>query len=250
MRHLTNRIEIKVIVLLLTAFMVNPGIAVGANSDRIYPTIKVTIYDGDKKVGVYTKEAPFPEGATISTNGRCAIKLGDLFLVAEDQSVFSSNTSGRQRNLFIKDGNIYFKTSKIRQPLTLITPNGEITVQSIRLDAALYDQSIKGYVSVKKGQSELGIVEGGSMDVLTDKGQVTLKSGNNIILSQAEMDIGVPPEEEKPAEEEKKPPETGMTKTQMAYIALAALAGIGLIFAIGGGGGGGGGGGFVSPSSP
>jgi hypothetical protein len=252
MRHLTNRIEIKVIVLLLTAFMVNPGVAVGANSDRIYPTIKVTIYDGDKKVGGYTREAPFPEGATISTTGRCAIKLGDLFLVAEDLSVFSSNTSGRQRNLFIREGTIYFKTSKMRQPLTLITPKGEITVQSIRLDAALYDKSIKGYVTVTAGQSELGVVEGGSMDVLTDNGQVTIKSGHNLILSQAEMDIGAPPEGEQPTEEEtQKPKAVKWTGTQIALATLGALAGIGLLIgAAGGGGGGGGGGGVVSPSSP
>lgn len=252
MHHLKNRIEIYVIVLLLTIAMLNPGVAVGAGLNRIYPTDKVTIYDGDKKVGVYTKEAPFPEGATISTSGRCAVKLGALFLVAEDQSVFSSNTSGRQRNLFIKDGNIYFKISKMRQPLTLITPNGEITVQSIRLDAALYDQSIKGYVAVTKGQSELGVVEGGSMDVLTDNGQVTIKSGSNLILSQAEMDIGAPPEGEKPAEEEpQKPQAVKWTGTQIAFATLGALAGIGLIIGVaGGGGGGGGGGGTISPSSP
>ena len=104
MHHLKNRIEINIIVLFLTIAMLNPGVAVGASSDRIYPTDKVTIYNGDQKVGAYTKEAPFPEGATISTSGRCAVKLGDLFLVGEDQSVFSSNTSGRQRNLFVRDG--------------------------------------------------------------------------------------------------------------------------------------------------
>ena len=70
MRHLKNRIEINVFVFLLTIIMVNPGVAVGAGSDRIYPTQKVTIYDGDKKVGVYTREAPFPEGATISMSAR------------------------------------------------------------------------------------------------------------------------------------------------------------------------------------
>ena len=258
MRHLKSRFEINVIVLLLTIAMVNPGVAVGAGADRIYPTNNVTIYNGDQKAGVYTKEAPFPEGATISTNGKCAIKLGDLFLVAEDQSVFSANTLGRQKNLFVREGVIYFKTSKMRQPITLITPNGEITVQSIRLDAALYDQSIKGYVAVTKEQSELGVVEGGSMDVLSDYGQVTIKSGNNIILSQAEMDIGAPPESEKPSGEKPaeevppKPKAVAWTGTQIALATLGALAGIGLIVGAAGGGGGGGGGGgeTVSPSSP
>ena len=88
-----------VIGFILTIAILNPGAAVGAGSDRIYPTKDVTIYNGDKMVGIYSREAPLPEGVTISTNGRCAIKCGDLYLVAEDQSVFSANTPGRQRNL-------------------------------------------------------------------------------------------------------------------------------------------------------
>ena len=266
MRHLKSRIKINAIVLFLTIALLSTGVAVGAGSDRIFPTKKVTIYDGDKKVGVYTKEAPFPEGATISTNGRCAIKLGDLFLVGEDQSVFSSNTSGRQRNIFVREGIIYFKTSAMRHPLTLITPDGHITVQNIRLDVAFNDHSIKGYLAVTKGHSELGVVEGGSMDVLTDNGQVTIKSGHNIILSQADMDIGAPPKGEKPVEGEpqkpsgekpaeevpQKPKAVSWTGTQIALATLGALAGFGLIIGVAGGGGGGGsgGGGTVSPSSP
>ena len=38
MRHLKNRIEINAIVLILTIALLNPGVAVGAGSDRIYPT--------------------------------------------------------------------------------------------------------------------------------------------------------------------------------------------------------------------
>ena len=64
----------------------------------------------------------------------------------------------------------------------------------------------------------MGVVEGGSMDVLTDNGQVTIKSGHNLILSQAEMDIGAPPEEEKPAEEEPQKPKTGLTGTQIGSL--------------------------------
>ena len=78
MRHLKNRIIINAIVFFLTISMLNAGVAVGAGSDRIYPTQKVTIYDGDKKVGVYTKEAPFPEGATISTDREMRHKVGRL----------------------------------------------------------------------------------------------------------------------------------------------------------------------------
>jgi hypothetical protein len=250
MRHHKNRVQIKIIVLLLAFATVNYGIVSGAGPNRIYPTQRVTLYEGDKKVGVYTKEMPFPEGVTVSPTGRCSASLGDLFIVGEDQSVFSSNTAGRHRNLIVKKGIIYFKLSTLRQPFTLLTPDGALTVQSVRLNASYYDRSLKGYVAVDKGKSELGVVEGGSMDVVTEDGPVAIKSGENIILSQADMDIGPPAEEEKPAEEEAQPAKKGLTGKQIAFATLGALAAIGLIFAVGGGGGGGGGGGSVSPSSP
>ena len=60
-------IEIRMVVFLLTFFMVSQGVSVFADSDRIYPTNKVTLYRGDTIVGVYTKEAPLPEGSIISS---------------------------------------------------------------------------------------------------------------------------------------------------------------------------------------
>ena len=229
--------------------MVSQGVPVLADADRIYPTNKVTLYRGDKVVGVYTKEAPLPEGSVISADGRCAVKLDDLYLVGEDQSVFSINTSGRQRNLFVKEGTIYFKTSAMKRDFAFITPDGPINVQRIRLNAAFGDGSIKGYVTVAKNQSELGVAEGGSMDVFTDNGLMTIQSGKKIILSQADMGIGLP-EEEKPAAQ--KPPESepGMSRhKKIAYGALGAVAIAGIALGLGGGGGGGGGG-DVSPSTP
>ena len=115
----SKRIEIKTVVSLLTFLMVSQCVVAMAGSDRIYPTNKVTLYRGEKKVGVYTKEAPLPDGSVISTDGRCAVKLDDLYLVAEDQSVFSINTSGRHRNLFVKEGIVYFKTSAMRRPFSV-----------------------------------------------------------------------------------------------------------------------------------
>ena len=84
MRHLKNRITINAIVFFLTISLLNAGVAVGAGSDRVYPTDKVTIYNGDKKVGVYTKEALFPKGGTLLTSGICLVKLVDFFLVGKN----------------------------------------------------------------------------------------------------------------------------------------------------------------------
>jgi ferric-dicitrate binding protein FerR (iron transport regulator) len=247
----SKKIGIKLVVLWLTLFMACQGGVALAGSDRIFPTGKVTLYRGDKTVGVYTKEAPLPEGSVISTDGRCAVKLHDLYLVAEDQSVFSINTSGRQRNLFIKEGTIYFKTSSMRRAFAFITPNGQISVQRIRLNASFSDGAINGYIAVTENQSELGVAQGGSMDVFTERGPMTIQSGKKIILSQADMDIGLPEDEAPAAQQipETKPPTSTGRKIVYGALGVAAVAGIALGLS-GGGGGGDNGGGSVSPSSP
>ena len=236
--------------LLLIVFLVGQSAAAWAGMDRIYPTGKAMLWRGDKKIGVYTREAPLPEGAIISTDGRCAIKLDDLYLVAEDQSIFSISTTGRQRNLFVKQGVLYFKTTAINHALSFITPNGQIDVQQIRINAGAGDASLKGYVSVTDKRSELGVAEGGAMDVLTDDGLMTIGAGKKIILAQADMDIGLPEEQQPSAKQpvEKKKGWSTRKKIIVGSIGAGALGG--LILGLSGGGGGGGGGGDVSPSSP
>ena len=249
-RFRKNGMSVKILTLWLTVFMIGQSAAALAGADRILPSGKVTLWQGDRQIGIYTKEAPLPEGAVISTDGRCAIKLDDLYLVAEDQSIFSISTTGHRRNVFIKQGTVYFKTSAIKHELAFVTPNGQISVQQIRLKAAFGNASLKGYVAVTDKQSELGVAEGGAMDVFTDDGLMTIEAGKKIILAQADMDIGLP-EEEKPSAE--LPPEqkqgwsTGK-KIAVGAVGVGALAGI--LIGLGGGGGGGGGDDNVSPSTP
>ena len=245
------------IALCVLAIFIVHGLTAGAEADRIYPSNKVYIQNGNQKTGIYTREAPLPEGAVISTDGRSAVKLNELFLVCEDQSVFSTNTSGYQRNLLVKEGTIYFKTSRLSRVITFITPDGHISVQRIRLNTALNDQSIIGYVSVEENQSELGVVQGGTLDIITEDGQKTIKSGEKIILSQADMDIGAPetqpPESEEPGEQPQEEQKEGMSTAMKATIGGGVgLLALGALAAAGGGGGGGGGDGAgdVSPSTP
>ncbi len=249
-----NRDSLKLLVCLLIVLMVNPGMLALAGSDRIIPSQKVTLYRGDQVVGQYTKEAPLPEGVLIATQGRCGVKLDDFYLVGEDQSAFSINTTGRQRNLFIDKGTLYFKTSGMQRQIEFITPNGQISIQRIRLNAAASDASIKGYVAVDGDRSELGVSEGGSMDVFTDKGLLTVEPGKKLILSQADMDIGLPEEDPKATTPEPAPqsstktgPAGWSTGTKVALGALGAAAIAGIAIGLGGSGGGGD---PVSPSNP
>jgi hypothetical protein len=245
----SKKIAVKLIVFGLIWLIGGQGAVAVAGSDRIYPTNQVTLHRGGKTVGVYTQEAPLPDGSFISTDGRCAVKLDDIYLVAEDQSVFSIATTDRLRNLLIKKGTIYFKTAAMRRALAFITPNGQIDVQRIRLNAAFYDGTINGYVAVNEDQIELGIGQGGSMDVLTDQGPMTIDAGQKIILSQADMDIGLPEEDEPAAQQPPEPQPAKTNKNKIIYGTLGAAAIVGLALGLGGGGGGGGGG-DVSPSTP
>jgi hypothetical protein len=241
-----NRGSLKLLVCLLIGSLANPAMLALAGSDRIIPSQKVTLYRGDQVVGAYTKEAPLPEGVVIATEGRCGIKLNDFYLVGEDQSAFSINTTGRQRNLFIDRGTLYFKTSGMQRQIEFITPNGQIGIQRIRLNAAATNASIKGYVAVHGDRSELGVSEGGSMDVLTDKGLVTVEPGKKLILSQADLDIGLPEDEPATTAPEPAPqpstqtgPAGWSTGTKVALGALGAAAIAGVAIGLGGGSGGG-----------
>ena len=82
-----------------------------------------------------------------------------------------------------------------------MTPGDTVTTQSIMLNAATGDSLLKGYISVNQERSEIGIIEGGAMMVSTRQGDMLIKSGQRIILAQAELDVG-PPEEEEAVEEE------------------------------------------------
>ena len=252
-RYRNERRAAGVLIYLLVGLLSNNGILLAADSNRIYPTGKVTLYRGDQSVGVYTREAPLPEGTVMATEGRCAARLEDLYLVGEDKSVFSISTSSRQRNLFLSEGIVYFKTGEMRRSLNFITPNGQISVQRIRLHAGLGDGAIKGYVSVSETQSEVGVAEGGSMDVITDEGLMTIPAGKKLILAQADMDIGLPesepPSAQKPAPAPESTPETSNRK-KILYGSLGIVAVAGIVLGLGGGGGGGGGGPTVSPSTP
>ena len=118
---------------------------------------------------------------------------------------------------------------------------------------------LKGYVAVKQSGSELGIISGGSMIVSTQQGEMIIKSGQRLILAQAELDIGPPEEKEEAAKKEDKEKKPGLSKgakiTMGAIGTLAIAAGVVALAGGGGGGsggsgGGGGGGSSVSPSSP
>jgi len=270
-RTRTIKFGVKFLAIGLSFALVLPGFSSDFKFARIYPTGKITIYSGDKRVGEFSKEAPLPEGFLIAADGKCGVKMEHIYLVAEDRSLFSVATSANPRKLLVKEGTIYFAISKMSHSLSFITPSGSVAVLDILLNAATVSAQLKGYVSVKQNSSELGIIKGGSMIVSTQKGEMMIESGQRIILAQADMDVGAPEELEKSDEEEGKAQEAtegekaakekkaGMSKNTKIILGAVGgavvIGGIGALAAGGGGGGssggsGGDGGDSVSRSSP
>jgi hypothetical protein len=267
-----NKLGLKFFAIGLSFALVLPGFSSEFKSARIYPTGKITIYSGDQKVGEFNKEAPFPEGFLIAADGKCGVKMEDIYLVAEDRSLFSVDTSANLRKLLIKKGTLYFAVSDMSRSLSFITPSGSLAVLDILLNAATGNPQLKGYVAVKQNGSEVGVIEGGSMIVSTQQGEMMIEAGQKITLAQADMDVGAPKEietiDEKEGKEvtagkdekEGKEEKAGMSKNQKIILGAiggaAVIVGGALLFGGGGGGssGGGGGdndnGGSVSPSSP
>ena len=255
-----NKLGLKILAISLSIGLALPGFSSELKSARIYPTGKITIYNGNQRVGEFKNEAPVPEGFLIAADGRCGVRMGDIYLVAEDKSLFSVATSANQRELLIKEGTLYFAVSDMSRSLNFKTPFGMLAVLDILLNSATGSPQLKGYVSVKQNGSEIGIIEGGAMIVSTQQGEMMIESGKQITLAQADMDVGAPEEtettDEKEGQEEKtgKEEKPGMSKNQkiiLGAIGVAAVAvGIGALAGGGGGGGGSDGGGSISPSSP
>ncbi len=259
-----NKLGLKFFAIGLSFALTLPGFASELKSARIYPTGKITIYSGNQRVGEFNKEAPFPEGFLIAADGKCGVKMEDIYLVAEDGSLFSVVTSANLRKLLIKKGTLYFAVSDMSRSLSFITPSGSLAVLDILLNAATDRPQLKGYVAVNQNGSEVGVIEGGSMIVSTEQGEMMIEPGQQITLAQADMDVGAPKEIETIDEKEGKGEKTGknekpaMSKNQKIILGaaggLVAAAGLGAL-ALGGGSGGSGGGGkddggSVSPSSP
>ena len=232
--------------------------ALGAmGAGRLLPNGQVKVYRGDQLISVLSEEAPLPEGALLAPEGPCGLRMDNLYLVADDGSRFAIAGGEGGRELLIREGTLYFAMSGATGPLAFHTPDGVVTTQRMILNAAAGGGLLKGYVDAAPDGTRMGVLEGGSLVVLTADGERTIESGKQITLAQAnlfdeEQATGGAGATSEAQEDKKQDAEDDDDDIPAAYFwgagGLAALAGIGI--AAGGGGGGGGGGGFIPPASP
>jgi len=185
-RLFTKAVKAGLVSLALIAFAVN-GFGMQGNAGRIIPMGKVYMLKDGKTIGSYSSEAPLPENTLLKTEGDCAVKLSDLYLVAADKSQFAISNADTSRELRVKGGTVYFALSKLPQPMVFTTPEGFVTAQQVILNASTEKSILKGYVMVSEKGSEIGVIEGGSLLISTADGDKLVKAGNRILLAQSEV---------------------------------------------------------------
>ena len=245
-----NQTKFKIVAIFSLLAFVSTGFASGLSVGRIIPKGKVTLFQGDQKVGEFRSEAPFPEGAFLSVQGECGVKMSDLYLVAIDNSLFSVTTDPDSRKLSVKTGTVYFALSSMPHILVFKTPDGVVTTHQILLNASSESGLLQGYVSVTDAVTKVGVLEGGSLLLSVGDGETKrITAGQELRLAQAGLfeDKEDKKEEPKDTSEDKVKSKGWSTTTKV----LIGLVTVGAVAALAGGGGGGGGGSSApAPSSP
>ncbi len=181
-------LTICVSISLLLALFFTTTVSAGAGEvSRLVPTDKVTVFKDGKKVAEYTQEMPVPESAILSCKGKCGVKLDDISLVGEDQSRFLIDSEHNSRYLGVEKGTVYFGLSTMPRQIVFMTPKGSVSVNQVFIDASSNNRMLEGYIKVTEDFSEIGVIEGGSLQLLTDDGRQMIKPGQRFILAQADI---------------------------------------------------------------
>ncbi|MBW2576398.1 MAG: hypothetical protein JRC88_13195 [Deltaproteobacteria bacterium] len=181
-----HQTKIRVMAIFVLFMFASTAFASGLSMGRIIPKGKVTLYQGNQKIGEFTDEAPLPQDTFLSVNGECGVKMSNLYLVAIDKSLFSVSTQANSCKLTVEQGTVYFALSSM--PITLVfqTPEGLITTHEIMLKASADAGMLKGYVSVSDGVTKVGVLQGGSMLVsVGDSEAVRVNTNKEFRLAQA-----------------------------------------------------------------
>ena len=250
-----NQTKFKIIAVLALLAFVSTGFASALSVGRIIPKGKVTLFQGNQKVGEFGSEAPFPEGAFLSVQGECGVKMSNLYLVAIDKSLFSVTTDPDSRNLSVKTGTVYFALSSMPHILVFKTPDGVITAHQALLNASAKSGLLQGYVSVTDAVTKVGVLEGGSLLLSAGDGETRrINTGQELRLAQAGLFDTKEEKKQEPKDKKDKPKDKvkdkGWSTRKKVLVGVATVAAIGGIAAAAGGGGGGGGGSSVPPASP
>ena len=170
-------LTLKVFVVLLSLLMTT-----AAFSARITPSGKVVMMKDGNVIGEFSNEAPLPEGVLLKCEGKCSIMLDDVYMVVDPGTVFSVQPMADRHEVFVQEGTVYFSVTESSRPMQFDTPGGVVTTR----ETSLTGSELKGYVRVSGQETEIGVIQGGTMRVETASGEMVIASGNQITITVAE----------------------------------------------------------------
>jgi hypothetical protein len=168
----------KVFVVFVGVAMATAGFA-AASSGRINPSGKVSIIKDGKVIGEFSQEVPLPEGALLRCEAKCAVKLDDVYMVAEPGTVFSVTPMADKHELLVQEGTVYYSATESTRPIEFSTPAGNATTRNLNVT----DGELRGYVRVSGNETELGVIGGGSMMLETESGEMAITSGKQLTMT-------------------------------------------------------------------
>jgi hypothetical protein len=206
---------------------------------RIIPYGKVNVYQDGELLQVLQEEAPLPEGASLHIEGKCAVRMNDLYFVVQDGGQFSTQTGGGINQVTIENGTFYFAAIESTAPVAFNTPSGTIRTDQVALAASDESAFLRGYVNVSQDTTQMGVLGGGTLTVATAKGLQSITTGEQLTLLAKPVSVSAgtaddPPDAaptDVPSEEVGSIPAAYLIGGGLGVAALAALA-----LAIGGSG--------------
>jgi hypothetical protein len=179
-----HSLVLKVVIVIASFAFATVGFSANANSARIIPNGRVSIIENGKVVGEFTKEAPLPEGSLLRCEAQCAVKMNDAYMVAEPDTVFSVSPMANSNELLVQEGTVYFSITESSRPIQFNTPAGVVTTR----ETSLTGSELKGYVRVSGNETEIGVIEGGTMTVETSSGEMAIVPGKQITIAVVNPD--------------------------------------------------------------
>jgi hypothetical protein len=177
---------IRKIIVLVVVIAFFGWITPAFSGSRIMPTGSVKVYKGEKLVQVLKQEAALPNGALVTSEGKCGVRAENFYLAADDGCTFSITDGLNRKDLRVDNGAAYFAVNQKTGTLAFITPAGDISTQQIRSNADVNGGIVKGYIDVSGKAVQLGVLEGGSLVVATASGVQEIHSGKQITLAMAD----------------------------------------------------------------
>jgi len=190
MRRVRNKGLMQVMAVLMVFSFSSWVMAAGLIGARVIPSSKVAIYDGVKKVGEISNEAPLPEGKILSSNEKFGLKLDGIYLVATEKTKVAVSPISGGQDIFVQEGVVYFALAGIKNTLTFSSPQDSVTVQNVIVNASTSTPMIKGYVSFQNDQMEIAVLEGGQLMVVNARGQQVIDPGSRWMVLKAQADLG------------------------------------------------------------